>query len=106
MGNLCVFAVTHITTLPLYIQTQVSKLNAFSIFFSLQQYNNREELHFSSKETAVCSQPDHVIPFVTSLKLSSHPNKHIPGVAISFIPPPNTASRTADYLLQNYQQLL
>lgn len=85
----------------------MSKLNAFSIFFPCQQYyNNREELHFSSKETAVCSQADHVIPFVTSLKLSSHPNKHIPGVAISVIPPPNTANRTADHLLQNYQQLL
>ena len=79
-----------------------------NVFFSLQAiYNNCEEFHFSPKETAVCNQADHEIqqvsPFVTSLQLSTHPNIHIPRVVISVTPPPNTANRTADQLLQNYQ---
>ena len=82
------------------------------VFFPLQAiYNNCEEFHFSSKETAVCNQADHEIqqvsPFVTSLQLSTHPNTHIPrGHQLSVMPPSNTANWTADHLLQNYQQLL
>ena len=81
------------------------------VFFPLQTiYNNCEEFHFSSKETAVSNQADHEIqqvsPFITSLQLSTHPNTHIPREVISVTPPSNTANRTADHLLQNNQQLL